>query len=140
MLRAAQVVLEEGIAEPILIGRPHVIEVRLKRHGLRIKPGVDFGLINPEDDPRYRHYVDLLIELAGRRTASCCDGLAHAGDADRLCRTRRRVGRRNSRGLCDSLDVGGHEFGQLGNQVVGIVLATHLLRFRRRHRQRPLIS
>ena len=67
VLRAAQVVLEEGIAEPILIGRPHVIEVRLKRHGLRIRPGVDFGLINPEDDPRYRHYVDLLMELGGRR-------------------------------------------------------------------------
>ncbi|TIV02282.1 MAG: NADP-dependent malic enzyme [Mesorhizobium sp.] len=67
VLRAAQVVLEEGIAEPILIGRPHVVEVRLKRYGLRIRPGVDFGLINPEDDPRYRHYVDLLIELAGRR-------------------------------------------------------------------------
>ena len=67
VLRAAQVVLEEGIAEPILIGRPHVIDVRLKRYGLRIKPGVDFGLINPEDDPRYRNYVDLLIELAGRR-------------------------------------------------------------------------
>ena len=67
VLRAAQVVLEEGIAEPILIGRPHVIEVRLKRYGLRIRPGVDFGLINPEDDPRYRHYVDLLIELGGRR-------------------------------------------------------------------------
>ena len=59
VLRAAQVVLEEGIAEPILIGRPHVIEVRLKRYGLRIKPGVDFDLVNPEDDPRYRHYVDL---------------------------------------------------------------------------------
>src|SRR5690606_19506066 len=67
VLRAAQVVLEEGIAEPILIGRPHVIEVRLKRHGLRIRPGVDFGLINPEDDPRYRHYVDLLMQLGGRR-------------------------------------------------------------------------
>jgi malate dehydrogenase (oxaloacetate-decarboxylating)(NADP+) len=67
VLRAAQVVLEEGIAEPILIGRPHVIEVRLKRYGLRIRPGTDFGLINPEDDPRYRHYVDLLIELSGRR-------------------------------------------------------------------------
>ena len=67
VLRAAQVVLEEGIAEPILIGRPHVIEVRLKRYGLRIRPGADFGLINPEEDPRYRHYVDLLLELAGRR-------------------------------------------------------------------------
>ena len=66
-LRAAQVVIDEGIAEPILIGRPHVVEVRLKRYGLRIRPGKDFELINPEDDPRYRHYVDLLIELAGRR-------------------------------------------------------------------------
>ena len=62
MLRAAQVVLEEGIAEPILIGRPHVIDVRLKRYGLRIRPGTDFELINPEDDPRYRDYVDLLID------------------------------------------------------------------------------
>ena len=67
VLRAAQVVLEEGIAEPILIGRPHVIDVRLKRYGLRIRSGKDFDLINPEDDPRYRHYVDLLIERAGRR-------------------------------------------------------------------------
>ena len=67
VLRAAQVVLEEGIAEPILIGRPNVIDVRLKRYGLRIRPGTDFELINPEDDPRYRAYVDLLIELTGRR-------------------------------------------------------------------------
>ncbi|MBS3647025.1 NADP-dependent malic enzyme [Pseudaminobacter sp. 19-2017] len=67
VLRAAQVVLDEDIARPILIGRPHVVEVRLKRYGLRIRPGTDFELINPEDDPRYRNYVDLLIELTGRR-------------------------------------------------------------------------
>ena len=67
VLRAAQVVMEEGIATPILIGRPHVIETRLKRYGLKIRPGTDFELINPEDDPRYRDYVDLLIRLAGRR-------------------------------------------------------------------------
>ena len=67
VLRAAQVCLDEEIARPILIGRPHVIDVRLKRYGLRIRPDVDFELINPEDDPRYRHYVDLLIELVGRR-------------------------------------------------------------------------
>jgi malate dehydrogenase (oxaloacetate-decarboxylating)(NADP+) len=67
VLRAAQVVVEEGIAQPILIGRPHVIEVRLQRHGLRIRPGADFDLVNPEDDPRYRDYVDLLIRIAGRR-------------------------------------------------------------------------
>ena len=67
VLRAAQVVIEEGLARPILIGRPSVIDVRLKRYGLKIKPGSDFELINPEDDPRYRDYVDLLITLAGRR-------------------------------------------------------------------------
>ncbi|WP_280822317.1 NADP-dependent malic enzyme [Pseudaminobacter soli (ex Li et al. 2025)] len=67
VLRAAQVVLEEGIAQPILIGRPNVVDVRLRRYGLRIRPGTDFELINPEDDPRYRDYVELLIELGGRR-------------------------------------------------------------------------
>ena len=67
VLRAAQVVLEEDLAKPILVGRPHVIEVRLKRYGLRIRPGIDFEVINPEDDPRYRHYVEVLIELGGRR-------------------------------------------------------------------------
>ncbi|MCC5779635.1 NADP-dependent malic enzyme [Nitratireductor sp. B36] len=67
VLRAAQVVIEEGIAEPIIIGRPHVVETRLKRYGLRIRPGEDFAIINPEDDPRYRDYVDLLVQLAGRR-------------------------------------------------------------------------
>src|SRR5690606_20562539 len=65
--RAAQVVLEEGVAQPILIGRPHVIDTRLRRYGLKIRAGTDFELINPEDDPRYRHYVDLLIKIAGRR-------------------------------------------------------------------------
>jgi malate dehydrogenase (oxaloacetate-decarboxylating)(NADP+) len=70
VLRAAQVVLEEGIAAPILVGRPQVVDARLKRYGLRIRSGVDFELINPEDDPRYRDYVDLLIQLAGRRGVS----------------------------------------------------------------------
>jgi malate dehydrogenase (oxaloacetate-decarboxylating)(NADP+) len=67
VLRAAQVVLEEGLARPILIGRPAVVETRLQRYGLRIRPGNDFELINPEDDPRYRDYVDLMISLVGRR-------------------------------------------------------------------------
>jgi len=67
VLRAAQVVLEEGIARPILVGRPNVVETRLKRYGLKIRPGKDFEIINPEDDPRYRAYVEQLIELGGRR-------------------------------------------------------------------------
>lgn len=67
VLRAAQVLLEEGIAEPILIGRPQVIETRLQRYGLRIRPLLDFDVINPEDDPRFREYVDLYFSLVGRR-------------------------------------------------------------------------
>jgi malate dehydrogenase (oxaloacetate-decarboxylating)(NADP+) len=67
VLRAAQVLIEEGIAEPILIGRPQVIETRLQRYGLRIRPLSDFAVINPEDDPRFREYVDLYLSLVGRR-------------------------------------------------------------------------
>jgi len=67
VLRAAQVVLEEKIAVPVLVGRPLVVNSRLARFGLKIKPGVDFELINPEDDPRYRDYVDLLLHYTGRR-------------------------------------------------------------------------
>ncbi|MCX5493900.1 NADP-dependent malic enzyme [Kaistia dalseonensis] len=70
VLRAAQVVLEDRIAQPILIGRPSVIEVRARRFGLKFKPGVDFEVINPEDDPRYREYVDLYSELLGRKGIS----------------------------------------------------------------------
>jgi malate dehydrogenase (oxaloacetate-decarboxylating)(NADP+) len=67
VLRAAQVVIEERIAAPILVGRPHVIETRLQRYGLKIRPGTDFDLINPEDDPRYRDYVDLYLSYTGRQ-------------------------------------------------------------------------
>ncbi|MBO0141835.1 NADP-dependent malic enzyme [Agrobacterium sp. Ap1] len=66
VLRAAQVLLEEEIARPILIGRPSVIEARLERFGIRIRPNVDFGVVNPEDDPRYREYVEDYFALVGR--------------------------------------------------------------------------
>ena len=67
VLRAAQVVLEEATAIPILVGRPSVIETRLKRFGLSIRPGKDFALVNPEDDPRYRDYVASYVAVAGRK-------------------------------------------------------------------------
>lgn len=67
VLRAAQVVIEEGLATPILIGRPQVLENRCERFGLRIRPGTDFEFVNPEDDPRYRSYVDTLVQLVGRK-------------------------------------------------------------------------
>jgi malate dehydrogenase (oxaloacetate-decarboxylating)(NADP+) len=66
VLRAAQVLLEDHIARPILIGRPSVIEARLERFGLNLKPGRDFEVVNPEDDPRYRDYVALFHSLVGR--------------------------------------------------------------------------
>jgi malate dehydrogenase (oxaloacetate-decarboxylating)(NADP+) len=67
VLRAVQSVVEEGIAYPILIGRPSVIETRLERFGLSIKPGKDFELVNPDDDPRYRDYVATYQQVAGRK-------------------------------------------------------------------------
>jgi malate dehydrogenase (oxaloacetate-decarboxylating)(NADP+) len=67
ILRATQVVVEEGLAKPILIGRPAIVEQRLERFGLSIRPGRDFELINPDDDPRYRSYVAAMVEAAGRR-------------------------------------------------------------------------
>ena len=67
VLRATQQVLEERLAKPILVGRPSVVEARIKRFGLAIRAGKDFDLVNPEDDPRYRSYVQSYIEVAGRR-------------------------------------------------------------------------
>ena len=66
ILRATQVVVEEGLALPILVGRPAVIDNRLARYGLSIRPGKDFTLINPEGDPRYREFVATYVEAAGR--------------------------------------------------------------------------
>jgi len=67
VLRAAQVAVEDGIARPTLVGRPSVIESRLKRYGLKIRVGQDVDLINPEDDPRYRDYVELYLGRVGRQ-------------------------------------------------------------------------
>ena len=66
VLRATQVVLEEKLARPILVGRPSVVEARIKRLGLAIRAGTDFDLVNPEDDPRYRSFVQSYIDVAGR--------------------------------------------------------------------------
>ncbi|MFN3892143.1 MAG: NADP-dependent malic enzyme [Beijerinckiaceae bacterium] len=98
VLRAAQVAIEERMAVPILIGRPAVVERRIERFGLQIRPGRDFELVNPEDDPRYRDYVQTLIDVAGRkgvtpdaartlvRTNNTVIGAValHRGDADAL--------------------------------------------------------
>jgi malate dehydrogenase (oxaloacetate-decarboxylating)(NADP+) len=56
VLHAVQTVVDEGLAFPILVGRPAVVEARITKLNLRIRAGVDFELVNPEDDHRYRAY------------------------------------------------------------------------------------
>jgi malate dehydrogenase (oxaloacetate-decarboxylating)(NADP+) len=70
VLRAAQVVVDEGLARPIIVGRPAVIEKSVERFGLRIKAGVDFDIVNPEYDPRYREYWQEYYRLTQRRGVS----------------------------------------------------------------------
>jgi malate dehydrogenase (oxaloacetate-decarboxylating)(NADP+) len=67
VLRTANAMLEEMTDVPILIGRPEVVEARCERAGLPIRPGRDFHLVNPENDPRYRDYWGTYHELMARR-------------------------------------------------------------------------
>jgi malate dehydrogenase (oxaloacetate-decarboxylating)(NADP+) len=70
VLRAVQEVVDEGIAKPILIGRPEVIAHRIEKCGLRIRPGADFELCNPQSDPRYRDYWQTYHRLTERKGVS----------------------------------------------------------------------
>ena len=67
VLRAAQAISEETTDKPILIGRPDVIESRIERAGLTLRAGVDFDLVNPENDPRYRDYWQTYHTIMARR-------------------------------------------------------------------------
>jgi malate dehydrogenase (oxaloacetate-decarboxylating)(NADP+) len=67
ILRATQIILDEGIAQPILIGRPEIIRRRAERLGLRFRPGIDVALIDPSDDPRYDRYWGAYHQLMERR-------------------------------------------------------------------------
>ena len=67
VLRAAQWAVDEGLAKPILVGRPAVIDARIKKAGLHIRAGVDFEIVNPEDDPRFRTYWESFHKIMGRR-------------------------------------------------------------------------
>jgi malate dehydrogenase (oxaloacetate-decarboxylating)(NADP+) len=66
-LRALQIVVDEGLARPTLVGRPQVIEQRLERLGLRVRAGKEFDLVNPEFDPRYRDYWTTYHQLTERK-------------------------------------------------------------------------
>ncbi len=67
VLHAVQTVVDERLALPILIGRPAVVEKRIAKHGLRIRAGVDFELVNPDSDPRYREYCNEYHRLVERK-------------------------------------------------------------------------
>ena len=69
-LRACQQAIDEGLAVPILVGRPAVIEARIKKAGLRIQIGKDVEVVNPEDDPRYRTYWERYHAIMGRNGVS----------------------------------------------------------------------
>ena len=67
VLRAVQIIIDERVAEPILIGRPDIIRRRAERLGLRFRPGIDAALIDPSDDPRYDRYWGAYHSLMERR-------------------------------------------------------------------------
>ncbi|HYD04792.1 MAG TPA: phosphate acyltransferase, partial [Reyranella sp.] len=67
VLRATQIILDERIAQPILIGRPEIIRRRAERLGLRFRPGVDVELIDPSSDTRYDQYWGAYHRLMERR-------------------------------------------------------------------------
>ncbi|MBL0918105.1 MAG: NADP-dependent malic enzyme [Hydrogenophaga sp.] len=69
-LRAAQMAIDDGLAHPILIGRPAVIEARIAKAGLRMKLGTDVENVNPEDDPRFRQYWEHYHQRLGRQGAT----------------------------------------------------------------------
>ena len=67
VLRAVQVVVDEKLARPILVGRPPVLEARIQKFGLRLKQGVDFDVINPDFDERYRDYWNTYYAMTSRK-------------------------------------------------------------------------
>ena len=67
VLRAVQVVVDEGLARPTLIGRPAVIAQRIERFGLRLKEELDYDVVNVENDHRYRDFWQTYHQMTERR-------------------------------------------------------------------------
>jgi malate dehydrogenase (oxaloacetate-decarboxylating)(NADP+) len=96
ILRAAQIVVDEGIARPTLIGRPAVIAKRIEKFGLRLQEGLDYDVVNVEQDDRYRDFwqtyhrmterkgvTESIAKIEMRRRLSLIGAmLIHKGDAD----------------------------------------------------------
>ena len=102
VLRAVQIVVDEGLARPILIARPEVLENKIEKAGLRIRPHRDFELFDPNSDPRIEGYWKQYYEImqrkgvseeyanreASRRTTLIGALMVNNGDADAmLCGT-----------------------------------------------------
>ncbi|MFN3260569.1 MAG: NADP-dependent malic enzyme [Pikeienuella sp.] len=97
-LRCAQNMIQDGVDKPILIGRPAVVQDRLDKMGIALKAGVDFELVNPEDDPRYFEYWSAYYELKKRdgvsadlakaiirtNTTAIAAVMVHRGEADSM--------------------------------------------------------
>ncbi|MDB4111086.1 NADP-dependent malic enzyme [Yoonia sp.] len=98
VLRASQAIMEETTDTPILIGRPEVIARRCERAGLKIRPGIDFKIVNPQNDPRYRDYWGTYHDLMARsgvtpdlakaimrtNTTAIAAVMVHRGEADSM--------------------------------------------------------
>ncbi|MCC7320274.1 MAG: NADP-dependent malic enzyme [Rubellimicrobium sp.] len=98
VLRVAQAAMEEFNDKLILVGRPEVIAARCERAGLKIRPGRDFPVVNPENDPRYRDYWTTYHEIMARRgvtpdiaravmrtnTTAIAAVMVHRGEADSM--------------------------------------------------------
>jgi len=96
VLRAVQMLVDENIALPTLVGRPAVLQHRIEKLGLRIKAGIDFTVVNPEQDERYRDFWKTYLEMTVRKGVSeqyaklemrrrhtlIAAMLVHKGDAD----------------------------------------------------------
>ncbi|QAU33679.1 NADP-dependent malic enzyme [Janthinobacterium sp. 17J80-10] len=67
VLRAVQIVVDENLAKPILVGRPAILAKRIERFGLRLRPGVDFEVINTEYDERYRDFWQTFLAMSMRK-------------------------------------------------------------------------
>jgi malate dehydrogenase (oxaloacetate-decarboxylating)(NADP+) len=66
VLRAAQTIVDEKIGHPILVGRPNVIDMRIRKFGLRLTAGSDFDIVDPEDDSRFNETWTAYYKLKGR--------------------------------------------------------------------------
>ncbi len=84
VLQAVQQVIDDGIAQPILVGRPDVVEARIKKLGLRIRPNDDFELINPQRDSRYGEYWREYHSLVERNGVSVEEARKHVRTSDTL--------------------------------------------------------